>query len=193
MGNFDDPFDMLEASHRRLGERLDELERATATLCRDPRDEEARERVGDVVSYLTRSVVRHERDEEESLFPLVELRGGDTESVPELLAMLRAEHRQQEAAVARLTQLSAEEKWVEARELSETLSTSYREHAAAEEVELFPLARLLLGADERKQMLTAMEARRSKGSRRTGEGRDGGGGGRGGGGGGGGGRRRRDD
>jgi hemerythrin-like domain-containing protein len=152
----DDPFAQLERSHRRLEERLAELRQAALTGDVDA--------AFGVLGFFERAVVRHEEDEERSLFP--RLRGvAELEGV---MAHLQAEHRQHEQLHARLRSLA--EPWQgrapEGDELATLgalaaeLEAAYRAHINEEEKVLFPAARAALDADALVAIAAEMDARR---------------------------------
>lgn len=139
---------MLERCHRRLEETL-------ATLA-DP----TRQALDEALMFIDRSVKRHEDDEELSLFPrLVRV-----PQLAPLLDRLTVQHRDQAAAIEDLRALLEAPKLdpVLAREIVARLSTSYAEHIAVEEKELFPAARAAFDADDLGGMASEMDARRGR-------------------------------
>jgi hemerythrin-like domain-containing protein len=143
-----DPFEMLERCHRRLEETL-------ATLA-DP----TRQALDEALMFIDRSVKRHEDDEELSLFPrLVRI-----PQLAPLLDRLTVQHRDQAAAIEDLRALLEAPKLdpVLAREIVARLSTSYAEHIAVEEQELFPAARAAFDADDLGGMASEMDSRRGR-------------------------------
>jgi iron-sulfur cluster repair protein YtfE (RIC family) len=156
-----DPFEQLEASHRRLEERLAELG-AAATAPAGGGREAALGTVEAVLDYFDRSVTRHEADEEQSLFPRLRAH-------PELAAtldMLEREHREHERLHADLREGYQDPCYL--AELAGKLATAYRAHILEEERILFPAARRLLTEADLAAMAAEMEARRGRrpGSRR---------------------------
>lgn len=179
-----DPFAQLERSHRRLEERLADLQAAAREAEGTGRADVALLR--DVADFFARAVKRHEDDEERSLFP----RLAHDASLVGIGARLAAEHRDHEVLHARLDRAvdaidradgPPEEKAAIAELVlvSDALAAAYRTHVEAEERALFPAARAALDAGALEAIAREMAERRG--------GRGGGGGGRGGGGGGGGG------
>lgn len=59
----------LDRCHRRLEERLRELVESSAAIASGDASDEHWEVVEEVLAYLERAVVRHEEDEEASVFP----------------------------------------------------------------------------------------------------------------------------
>lgn len=157
-----DPFVMLRSSHQRLEERLAEL-----AMAADEGGEAAREVALGVLGFLERSVTRHERDEEESLFP----RLAAVPALAALAARLQEEHRAHEALHAELG------RWAEAGEgrlgdIVTRLLRAYREHAELEETQLFPAAEALLDGPQKVAMHAEMDARRGRGGGGGGGGRE---------------------
>jgi iron-sulfur cluster repair protein YtfE (RIC family) len=172
-----DPFTQLERSHMRLGERLDELVQASAAPFSPTTLDVAR----DVAGFCARAVLRHEEDEESSLFPRLRER---PELAP-LLDKLAREHREHEALHARLddaiSALAAEpnaEAMKELADVADALVRAYRAHIEEEERVLFPAARAALDAASIAAISGEMEGRR--GGERSERGKRGGGGGGGG-------------
>src|SRR5688572_20996897 len=127
------PFAQLQRSHRRLEERLRDLEDATARLASDGEDGEAWETCDAVLRFLGRAVARHEADEEASLFP----RLGDASELRAIVTALAAEHETQRALTASLEK--AVNQRASAAELDvivRALSASYAAHIRQEEEEL---------------------------------------------------------
>jgi hemerythrin superfamily protein len=142
----DDPFEMLLRCHRRLEERLDELAAA-----------KDRETIEDVLHFFGRAILRHEADEETSLFP--RLKNCDA-----VIAALTKEHREQEKLHVELQHIAAGWPQTESRlpDLVSRLLAAYGAHAEREEKELFPAARQQLGETELADMLREMDQRRGR-------------------------------
>lgn len=119
-----------------------------------------------VADFLSHQVVRHEEDEERSLFP--RLRQLADPDIDVWIARLEAEHRAHEALGARL------ERAVDAvdrdeltdasvlADAAEALVAAYDAHIALEERELFPRAEQLLPVEQRSAILTEMMERRAR-------------------------------
>jgi hemerythrin-like domain-containing protein len=144
---------MLARSHERLLEEADGL---CAALARSaPLDE-----IASAVSFFEHQGVRHERDEEESLFPRLRDRVASS-----LFDELTRQHRAHESMCARLRELverDAPERAASLAEVAESLRQSYRDHIALEEAALLPAAASLLGADELAAIYEEMQARRGR-------------------------------
>jgi hemerythrin-like domain-containing protein len=175
------PFAMLRSSHRRLEERLANLEEAARSIGDPARVADAIAECESVLAFFGRGVARHEEDEERSLFP----RLAHISELSPVIAALNAEHEEQRLLVGDLgaivESLTYDPDPRALLSLTESLRASYVRHLAREENELFPAAEKLLSPDDLADMIREMDARRGRGP----------GGGSGGGGGGGGGGRRR--
>ena len=158
-----DPFAMLRSSHRRLEERLRDLAAATVELDDPARAAQARMDCDEVLGYFGRSVARHEEDEERSLFP----RLADFDAFTPVIAALAADHQAQHALVDELAVLlDAKTPTLDAaalRSLVARFQSTYAQHIAREENELFPEAERLLGPDSREDMAMEMASRRGRG------------------------------
>ena len=158
MAEHRDPFERLETSHRRLRERLAELERAVGSSTDVGLDV-----VRNVLAFSERSVLRHEEDEEKSLFPrlspIAEL-GGTLTTLHEEHARQRDLWASLSEIMRRVTQNHMEEDDAEdLRELVRHLVLSYEGHIRLEEESLFPAARRLLDDDARNEVAREMDAR----------------------------------
>lgn len=149
-----DPFKMLEKSHRRLQEHLEALREAAAALP----DPSAVQTLREVSEFLDRSVTRHEKDEEESLFPRIR---GDGDLAP-VLAELEAEHRAHEVLHAELRALTEAPTAEAAQDLSRRLDEAYERHVEIEEGRVFPAARAMLDEADLAALAEEMQARRGK-------------------------------
>jgi hemerythrin-like domain-containing protein len=209
----DGPVDRLERSHRRLEQQLAQLQRAAGAIVRERAGGDDLDVVDTVLAFLERQALRHETDEEESLFPRLRATG----DLAPLLDELAGQHRLHRHLVLHLRALRSG--WSvggpDAGDgaalviTTNELVRAYRAHIEREERELLPAARAALGPGECAAILMEMERRRGGGRGDgdagggwggrgeggggggwggRGEGGGGGGGGRGGGGGGGGGR-----
>jgi hemerythrin-like domain-containing protein len=143
-----DPFEMLERCHRRLEE--------TMTALREP----TRQALDEAMEFFDRALVRHEDDEEKSLFPRLV---GKPALAP-ILDRLTVQHRDQAGLIEELRWLSAAPQLatVQLADVIDQLGEAYGEHIAVEERELFPAARAALDADAVAAMADEMEARRGR-------------------------------
>ena len=166
---------MMERSHRRLEERMVELQRAAEAIVRERAGGGEAEQVDAVLAFLERSAARHESDEEESLFPRLRQHG----ELVSLMSDLAQEHDHHRHLVAQLRALRSgwSPEGPDAGDgaalaiAANELARAYRSHIEREERELMPMARDRLTATERTQVGLEMERRRN------GDGRGGGGGG----------------
>ncbi|HUQ03832.1 MAG TPA: hemerythrin domain-containing protein, partial [Kofleriaceae bacterium] len=92
---------MLARSHRRLEERLIELRRAVEGIVHERTDSDDLEVVDSVLDFLERSALRHELDEEESLFPRLRT----NRDLTALLHDLQIDHEEHRRLVAHLQSL----------------------------------------------------------------------------------------
>jgi iron-sulfur cluster repair protein YtfE (RIC family) len=141
------PLDMLERSHRRLEENLNQLRAAAEAIAGGPATDADRATVCEVVEFFERSVTRHEADEEQSLFPRLRERG----AIDPVLDTLVDEHREHNRLHRRLREIT--DTW---RDRPPTLDSAqhllrlvveiqdaYARHLELEERQLFPAAREL--------------------------------------------------
>jgi hypothetical protein len=140
-----DPFEQLEASHRRQEEVLRELHDAVTRGDAEGIDE--------ALHFLGRAVPRHFADEEESLFTRV--------PPSDDLARLIAEHREHEALVDELRHSPDPAPVVAA------LEALHARHVALED-RVFPALRAGLTAADLDAMAAEMESRRGRGGGRRG-------------------------
>ena len=145
---------MLERSHRRLEDRLVELV-AAAGDWRRRRDADALSICRDVCHFLERAAARHERDEEDSVFPRLPR--------SPLIDGLAADHRAHEKLTAELSRrLAAGAPDPDALvRLAAELERRYRDHIEREERDLFPLIESLPPAD-RDAAFDEMQSRRGR-------------------------------
>lgn len=163
---------MLERSHQRLEERVAELQRAIGAIVRERGTPADLESVDAVLAFLERSALRHETDEEESLFPRLRRHADLWPLIDDLLG----QHQQHRHLVAQLRTLRGG--WpasgpdaADAAGMAVTvndLARSYRRHIDREERDLIPAARDRLSATDQAALTEEMERRREDG---RGEGR----------------------
>jgi hemerythrin-like domain-containing protein len=145
-----DPFERLTNTHRRIEERLAELEHAAGQADLST--------MADVLGFFDRAGARHHEDEERSLFPRLR---GDAHIAP-LLTALEAEHREHDDARAALQAAHAEGAHAVGPAV-ERFCSLYRAHIEREEKELFPAARAALDDGAKREMAKEMEDRRGGG------------------------------
>lgn len=145
-----DPFEVLHAEHREVLLKLQELEDAVTSIVGKGFSAEAFSRIAGVIRFFGTEFKKHDRIEEQVLFPLIEAHiQGST-------SMYRVEHRQLWSAFDRL------QKSVQDVEMSKVHGSTIREivdasraiiellriHVAKENGELFPLAKKVLSEEE---------------------------------------------
>lgn len=148
---------MLARSHRKLEQRLAELGGAAAAY-RSTGEAAALDAAHQVCRFLEKSALRHEEDEEHSVFPRLSGPG-----VSELVALLTAEHREHTAMIDELAAALAAPA-VDARrlvEIASSLEHAYAGHMAREETQIMP--RILdLDASVLDEIYGEMQARRGR-------------------------------
>lgn len=144
----DTPIQDFSNCHTGIVAQLDQLERLPALL---DAAAEARRIASAVRAFYRDVVLAHHTEEERDLFPAVQASaeaGPERERVKALAQRLTAEHREVEAAFARLEPaLKASERGHDSaldRDAVATLVARYRAHARFEEVEYLPLAARIL-------------------------------------------------
>ena len=95
---FDEPFEMLDACHERVGRMLSLLQRLRTHLQGGMADEPARQAARDVMRYFDLAAPHHHQDEERHVFPALVASGDAT--LAQLAARLLADHAQMTAAWA---------------------------------------------------------------------------------------------
>lgn len=150
----------LEHSHRRLEGELEELQVRVKSVSLAPEGDEDWQAIAAIAEYLGRSGVRHEDDEELSVFPRLQ----SHPTLRPLLQRLRDDHVSQRKLVSKLVKL------IENRDqpgtvgrlqrTSHALIAAYLDHIAREDRQLLPaIARYCSSVDE-SQMAEEMKARR---------------------------------
>ena len=158
---------MLGRSHRRLEERLSELQQAAGAIVRERTAGGEMAAIEGALVFLEGSAARHEADEEESLFPRLRAAPGGGDIAP-LLDDLAAEHILHRHLVAQLRSLR--NGWPDTGPdaagaaslaiLVNEMARQYRSHVEHEERELMPAARERLGQADREAILGEMDRRR---------------------------------
>jgi len=168
----DDPLGLLMDCHRRIERFLETLQRVVDSGAGGPLDAAQREALDVALRYFAGMAVKHTADEEDSLFPRLAAEvgtDGADAAVVERMAELEADHREAEEAHAEVEQLGR--RWLaddrlsaadlaRLRELLDALTTTYREHIAHEDNEVFPVAARRLGPEELAAIGAEMAARR---------------------------------
>jgi hemerythrin-like domain-containing protein len=165
---FDDPLEMLLACHRRIEKQLLTLERLRAHLHEKGVDAEASMAAQALLRYFTGAAVDHHADEENDLFPLLEVRiadAGDRERFRQLRESLEREHREVEAQWARLRKPLEGIADGFSRTLSESevhaFASAYESHIRAEEAAFQEFFERWIGPEDRAALGSSMSARRA--------------------------------
>jgi len=165
---FEAPFDMLEACHERVSDRLALLARLQIHLQVSGCDAQARQAAADVLRYFDLAAPLHHQDEEIHVFPPL-LASPDTALV-QAVRGLQAQHRAMEQAWARtrrvlLAVLACDSPAVvpwNGLEAAAVLAftTAYDGHIRLEEAIVYPAARHALSALQWQAMSADMMSRR---------------------------------
>ena len=178
--DFSNPLGVLSDCHRRVEHFLQLLVTVTEEAQGGPLSPEQRDALEVGLRYFAEAAPKHTSDEEESLFP--RLRASQHPEAPEAVAIaesLSGDHHAAAAHHAAIDTLGR--RWLAdghlaaaaTRELAArlaALATMYREHIAAEDGALFPLARRVLSAAAIAALGTEMALRRGLDPARTGAG-----------------------
>jgi hemerythrin-like domain-containing protein len=155
------PVERLDRSHRRLEERLEELVACAAEIVEGKELRASWDAVADVLAYLERAGVRHEEDEEETVFP----RLAGVVALRPLLKALRTEHRSQRKLVNDLAKVVGAQKESPAgaklSKLAAKIQASYQAHVEREDAELLPAITRYIDAAGEAEMAAEMAERRS--------------------------------
>lgn len=164
---FDEPLEMLLGCHRRIEKQLETLKRLRAHLEAKGIDAEASAAAQAVLRYFGKSAVDHHEDEEKDVFPLLERRIAEADAAERfrgLRARLEAEHRELEAAWARLRKPLEGIAEGLMRTLPEgdvqSFAGGYANHIAAEESALREMFARWLDDRDRETIGRSMAARR---------------------------------
>jgi iron-sulfur cluster repair protein YtfE (RIC family) len=150
----------LDRCHRRLEERLEELSTSAEAIARGKSPAASWKVVSDVLDYLQRAIVRHEDDEEESVFPRLE----QHPALRPLLNRLRGDHESQRKLVGRLAKLVADHTAPESaaglERVATALRTSYLDHIKREDHQLLPAIARHIDAETQAEIAMEMAERR---------------------------------
>ncbi len=154
------PLERLDKSHRRLEERLEELQASTAALQRGGSQGAHWDSVADVLAYLERAGVRHAEDEEETVFPRLALHP----RLRPLLTRLRSDHKAQQKFVTALAKIVVAPKTQKSvlalTKITKALRADYLDHIRREDRQLLPAIARHISAPEQALMAAEMAARR---------------------------------
>ena len=156
------PLERLDRSHRRLEERLQELQASAKAIQQGKSPGAHWASVADVLAYLERAGVRHEEDEEETVFPRLSGRV----ALRPLLDRLRSDHLGQRKLVNALAKVVAARKTPKSvqrlSEISQELRADYLNHIKLEDSQLLPAIARHIGVDEQIAMAAEMAERRGR-------------------------------
>lgn len=178
LADFTQPIELLMDCHRRIEHFLAVLQKLAERYANQPHDDEGREALETALNYFRLAAPRHTEDEEESLFP--RMRQVDDPQVRQAMAQidrLESDHRQAEAAHARLDELGRQwltdgtlpaDAFAEFRELLGELAQTYGEHIPIEDQSVFVLAKRVLDDGQLQVIGEQMKQRRIADPGRTG-------------------------
>lgn len=159
-------FDFLDASHRDIAKRLDELSALLVAIDNEAVDADVKARGQAVLSFFAGEARQHHLDEEKHVFPA--LRGSADKGVAEMADRLSQDHGWIEENWLQLSpSLDAALRgqcWFDAQELRhavELFSGLYHEHMLTEEALAYPEARKRLNAHQAAGMGREMAKRRA--------------------------------
>ena len=166
LSDFEHPLEMLKACHDRIAAQNEALRRLAAHLPAHGCDAQAQQAASNVMRYFDGAGRHHHEDEEEDLFPrmIAAARGQNVERVSLLVSELQREHRDMEQMWGGIRDTLEKIAHGENAPLAEIevnrFCTLYHTHIAIEEANMIPLAAMLLGEDDLRQVGRAMAARR---------------------------------
>lgn len=168
--DFKEPLELMMDCHRRIEHFLKVLQTLLSRHRNQPLDDQGRDALEAALDYFASAAPRHTEDEEQSLFP--RMRRSDHPAICEAMAQLdrlEADHRQAEAAHARIDQLGrsvlASGKidslaHTELIALVDELSATYARHIQIEDEQVFVLAGRILDDSSLQQVGVEMRQRR---------------------------------
>jgi hemerythrin-like domain-containing protein len=151
------PLEHLKACHRRIEDRLAVLERVADHFSVNPT--EALEALDRCFTFFESNGARHTADEEESVFPRILPRLGQTESA--LVEDLKQQHTAAEALYAELRSIEPVAEAEQFSKLVKQFCELYRAHIQAEDTMLIPAAAAVLALRDLSEISSEMRARRS--------------------------------
>jgi len=166
VADFDHPLQMLNACHDRIRTQCETLRKLAVHLPVHGCDAEAQRAASNVMRYFDSAGRHHREDEEENLFPflMAAAQEQNADRLSKLVDQLHREHHELEQA------------WLKVRETLEPIAYGentpldelevgrfcgmYHAHMAIEDVNLIPLAQLLLSDEALAALGRSMAARR---------------------------------
>jgi pyridoxamine 5'-phosphate oxidase len=164
---FDDPIGMWMGCHRRIEKQLKTLAKLPAHLADKGVDAEASNAAQAILRYFEKSGPQHHEDENQDLFPLLEMRITDSADLArfrELRARLEDDHRRMQACWAKLRKplqgiADGIAKPVDPGDI-EAFRAIYATHIPAEDGAIPELARRYLTARDLEAVGRSMASRR---------------------------------
>lgn len=169
--DFSQPIAALKACHERIRAQCDTLRRLLEHVNGKGCDEEARAAAANVMRYFDTAARHHHADEEEDLLPhmMAAATLGRGSKLTRMIADIANEHR----AMSR--------EWTDLRAVLQEISAGdvtaldpllvdrfvklYHSHITVEEASVYPLAEMLLSADDLREIGASMAERRGLPSR----------------------------
>jgi hemerythrin-like domain-containing protein len=165
--DFTRPLEALKECHERTRSQCETLQRLVEHMKGHGCDEQARQTAGNVMHYFETAARRHHEDEEDDLLPRMmtaaTTAGGSR--LTRLIADIATEHRE------------IEKHWIELRAALQEISAGenipldplnvdrfvklYASHMMSEEVNVLPLAEMLLSKKDFTEMAASMAQRRA--------------------------------
>ena len=167
--DFHNPLGMLSDCHRRIARFLEVLITIAETGRGAELDEEHREALDSALKYFREGAPKHTCDEEDSLFPRMRRRVGDSGARFALLTLLHADHVAVEKSHAQVNEIGnaylsegrlTPEDAERFTKLLHELRTAYQEHIEIEERRLFPFAARILTRVDLEEIGNEMAQRR---------------------------------
>ena len=167
--DFHNPLGMLSDCHRRIARFLEMLITVAEAAHGGDLESDQRRALEAALKYFREAAPKHTSDEEDSLFPRMRTRIGDTSKRGALMTLLHADHvavverhhtvDQLGSAWLRDGQLAAEDT-ARLLEVLRGLRETYQEHIEIEETRLFPLAAAVLTTVDLRDIGKEMAHRR---------------------------------
>lgn len=162
-----DGFEVLDAGHREVLARLDELIALVAELNDPSAHADAQSRARHLIDFFSTTMRRHNQDEERHVFPSMLAAGED--ALTQLVLNLREDHAwieldwlEIEPYLASLLATRLAGRIGKLQAAVDAFAALWREHIALEEAMLYPQARRRIPVNERRAMRRKMLARRRR-------------------------------
>lgn len=167
--DFRDPLGVLSDCHRRIARFLEMLITVAEEARGGDLESEQRQALEVALKYFREAAPKHTADEEDSLFPRMRTRVGDSGKRSALMRLLQADHLavvERHHTVDELGHawlrdgLLAAEDAARLLEVLRGLRETYQEHIEIEETKLFPLAATVLTSVDLREIGKEMAHRR---------------------------------